>query len=114
MYDRWDNQKAARKEAGIKFHYYWRRLHWVRSKMFLSLIGATFLTFVLIGIPNTPSSLIYASMFGVPSTFLFVLIYYSYMVRLQYRRWGGFDDDNGGQRPSIPPSGGKSPDMYGK
>jgi len=114
MYDKWDSQKAARKEAGMKFHYYWRRLHWVRSHILYFFIAATAVTFVLIGIPNTPSGLIYSVQFGAPFILLSVLFYYSYMVHLHYRRWGGFDDDNGGLKPSTPPSGGKSRDMFGK
>jgi hypothetical protein len=114
VYDKWDSQKAARKEAGMKFHYYWRRLHWVRSHILYFFIGVTVATFFLIGIPNIPSSLIYVVQFGAPFILLSVLLYYSYMVRLHYRRWGGFDDDNGGLKPSTPPSGGKSPVAFGK
>jgi len=114
MYDKWDSQNVARKEAGVKFHYYWRRLQWVRNHVLYFFIAATVVTFVLIGIPNTPNSLAFTVQLGAPFTLLGVLSYYSYMVRLHYRRWGGFDGDNGGLKPSTPPSGGKSPDIFGK
>jgi hypothetical protein len=114
MYDKWNSQKAARKEARVKFHYYWRRLHWVRNHVLYFFIAATAVTLVLIGIPNTPNSLAYSVQFGAPLILLGVLSYYSYMVRLHYRRWGGSDDDNGGLKPSTPPSGGKSPDIFSK
>ena len=47
MYDRWDNEETARKEAGERFHFYWQKFHWMRThtKYFFVMITATTIAF---------------------------------------------------------------------
>jgi hypothetical protein len=111
MYDKWDVEESARKEAGRKFHYYWQQIYWMRSHMTYFFIWLAIATFALIEIPSVPSGVIYIAEFGAPFGWGGILFYYAYMMRLSYNRWGGFDG-GGGRAPRTPPSSGESPEMY--
>lgn len=114
MYDRWDNEETARKEAGKKFHYYWQKFHWMRTHMlhFFAIVMAA--TIVLLRISSDSSfNMIYTVDLGSIFAWSGVQIYFADKMRESYRRWGGFDD-GGGRQNKAPPGGGQSPEIYGK
>jgi len=113
MYDKWDNEETARKEAGEKFHHYWQKFHWMRSHMlyfFVIMIAST------IALLWTPSNSSFNMIYGAGLVALFawsgVQIYFAYKMNESYKRWGGFGG-GGGRKNETPPSGGQSPEIYG-
>jgi hypothetical protein len=113
MYDRWDNDEAARKEAGKKFHYYWQKFRWMRAHMLYLFVIMIATAIALLWIPGGLSfDIIYIVGLGSIFSWGGVQIYFAYKMRESYRRWGGFDG-SGGRRNETPPSGGQSPEIYG-
>ena len=86
----------------------------MRRNMVYFLIGLAAATFALIEIPSVPLGVIYMAEFGVPFGWGGILFYYAYMMRLNYKRWGGSGGGGGGRGPRSPPSAGESPEMYPK
>jgi hypothetical protein len=112
VYDRWDNEETARKEAGKKFHFYWQKFHWMRTHAlyFFGIITAALIA--LLWIPAGLVNMVYIA--GVGSMFAWsgAQIYYARKMQENYRRWGG-SDGGGGRRNQTPPGGGQSPEIYG-
>jgi hypothetical protein len=113
MYDRWDNEETARKQAGEMFHYYWQKFHWMRThtKYFFVIMTAATIV-LLLGPDDLWFNMIYVLELGSIFAWGAVQIYFARKIRESYKRWGGFDG-GGGRKNEAPPSGGQSPEIYG-
>jgi hypothetical protein len=112
MYDRWDNEESARREAGKKFHFYWQKFHWMRTHAlyFFGIMAACLVG--LVWVPAGFVNLVYGVGFAAMFAWSGIQIYYARKMKENYRRWGG-SDGGGGRRVQSPPGGGQSPEIYG-
>ncbi|MHB2037121.1 MAG: hypothetical protein ACYCPW_10325 [Nitrososphaerales archaeon] len=111
MYDRWDNEETARKEAGKRFHFYWQKFHWMRAHGLYFFVITTAALIALLWISGSYANIIYIAVLGSMFVWSGVQIYYAYKTRESYKRWGGFDG-GGGRKAQPPPGGGQSPEIY--